>query len=85
MSARAAKAPPTGPDWVQEIQHDGFRILARRDGAKVSLINRHGQELTYRFPLAAAAGAALPVRSSSIDGKGHRLRRKKPCRLPVNA
>jgi bifunctional non-homologous end joining protein LigD len=25
------KAPPSGPDWLHEIKHDGFRILARRD------------------------------------------------------
>jgi bifunctional non-homologous end joining protein LigD len=26
-----AKQPPTGPDWLHEIKHDGFRIMARRD------------------------------------------------------
>jgi hypothetical protein len=29
-----AKAPPTEPDWIHEIKHDGFRIIARRDGKK---------------------------------------------------
>ena len=32
-----AKAPPTGPDWIHEIKHDGFRVIARRDGKKVRL------------------------------------------------
>jgi bifunctional non-homologous end joining protein LigD len=27
-----AKAPPFGPGWLHEIKHDGFRILARREG-----------------------------------------------------
>jgi ATP-dependent DNA ligase len=36
-----AKAPPSGPGWIHEITHDGFRILARRDDAGV-LITRHG-------------------------------------------
>ena len=27
-----AKAPPSGPGWLHEIKHDGFRILARREG-----------------------------------------------------
>jgi bifunctional non-homologous end joining protein LigD len=66
---RPAKAPPTGPDWIHEIKHDGFRILARRDGPKVRLISRNGHDLTYRFPLAAAAVAALQVYSCSIDGE----------------
>lgn len=26
-----AKAPPTGEDWLHEIKHDGFRILALRN------------------------------------------------------
>jgi len=26
---RPAKEPPSGPDWIHEIKHDGFRILAR--------------------------------------------------------
>jgi hypothetical protein len=29
----AAKVPPSGPDWIHEIKHDGFRIMARRDAA----------------------------------------------------
>jgi ATP-dependent DNA ligase len=24
-----AKAPPSGPDWIHEIKHDGIRIIAR--------------------------------------------------------
>jgi hypothetical protein len=35
-----AKAPPCGPDWLHEIKHDGFRILARRDAKGVRLITQ---------------------------------------------
>ena len=27
---RFAKAPPTGPDWIHEIKHDGFRFRPAR-------------------------------------------------------
>jgi bifunctional non-homologous end joining protein LigD len=64
-----AATPPTGPDWIHEIKHDGFRVMARRDGKKVRLISRKGKDLTYRFPLAVQAVAALPVYSCSIDGE----------------
>ena len=64
-----AKRPPDGPDWLHEIKHDGFRILARRDSAGVRLISRHGHDFTSRFPLAAAAVAALPANSFLIDGE----------------
>jgi ATP-dependent DNA ligase len=54
-----AKVPPSGPGWIHEIKHDGFRIMARRDGAGVRLFSRNGHHFTSRFPLMAAAVAAL--------------------------
>jgi ATP-dependent DNA ligase len=39
-----SKVPPSGPDWLHEIKHDGFRILARRDAAGVRLITRKGND-----------------------------------------
>jgi bifunctional non-homologous end joining protein LigD len=64
-----AKAPPSGPGWLHEIKHDGFRILARRDNAGVRLITRTGKEFSYRFPFIAMAVGKLPVRSCLIDGE----------------
>ena len=63
------KRPPAGPGWIHEIKHDGFRIMARRDGAGVRLLTRQGNDFSRRFPLVAAALAALPVRSCLIDGE----------------
>ena len=64
-----AKAPPSGPGWIHEIKHDGFRILARRDSAGVRLITRSGNDFSSRFPFIAMAVAKLPVRSCLIDGE----------------
>ena len=58
-----AKVPPSGPGWIHEIKHDGFRIMARRDGAGVRLFTRHGNDFTSRFPLAVTAVSALSARS----------------------
>jgi ATP-dependent DNA ligase len=66
---KPAKAPPSGPGWIHEIKHDGFRIVARRDSLGVRLITRNGHDFSARFPAAAAAVAALPVRSCVIDGE----------------
>jgi bifunctional non-homologous end joining protein LigD len=63
-----AKVPPSGPGWIHEIKHDGFRILARRDSADVGLITRHGNDFSSRFPFIAMAIKSLPVRSCLIDG-----------------
>jgi bifunctional non-homologous end joining protein LigD len=42
---------PSGGHWLHEIKHDGFRIVARKDGNRVRLYSRPGNDLTYRFPL----------------------------------
>jgi bifunctional non-homologous end joining protein LigD len=64
-----AKAPPSGPGWLHEIKHDGFRILARRDSAGVRLITRAGNDFSSRFPFIAMAVGKLPVRLCLIDGE----------------
>jgi len=64
----SAKVPPSGPGWVHEIKHDGFRILARRDSVGVRLISRAGNDFSSRFPFIAKAVGKLPVRSCLIDG-----------------
>jgi len=64
-----AKAPPSGPGWLHEIKHDGFRILARRESADVRLITRAGNDFSGRFPFIAVAVSKLPVRSCLIDGE----------------
>ena len=65
---RAAKQPPTGPGWIHEIKHDGYRIMAERDQGSVRLYSRNGYDFAERF-LAAAAIRQLPVRSCLIDGE----------------
>ena len=64
-----AKEPPSGRDWIHEIKHDGFRIVAMRDGDRVRLLTRKGIDLSRRFPMIVAVIAALPVRSCVIDGE----------------
>jgi ATP-dependent DNA ligase len=61
--------PPTGPGWIHEIKHDGFRIIARKNGAQLRLYSRPGNELTRRFPLIVETLARLRSRSCIIDGE----------------
>jgi ATP-dependent DNA ligase len=42
---------PSSSEWLHEIKHDGFRVIARKRGAQVRLYSRPGNDLTYRFPL----------------------------------
>src|SRR5579859_1901817 len=61
--------PPTGADWVHEIKHDGYRLLARREGDTVRLWTRNAVDLTDRLPLIATAAARIMAQSFTIDGE----------------
>ena len=60
---------PSGGQWLHEIKHDGFRIIARKDGPRVRLYSRPGNDLTRRFPLIVETLARLRSRSCIIDGE----------------
>jgi ATP-dependent DNA ligase len=60
---------PSGGQWLHEIKHDGFRIIARKTGAQVRLYSRPGNDFTGRFPLIVEALERLRSRSCIIDGE----------------
>ena len=64
-----ALEPPSGTLWLHEIKHDGFRVIARKDGNRVRLYSRPGNDLTHRFPLIVETLARLRSRSCIIDGE----------------
>jgi hypothetical protein len=41
-----ADRPPDGPNWVHEIKHDGYRLMARRDPIGIRLITRGGHDMS---------------------------------------
>jgi bifunctional non-homologous end joining protein LigD len=42
---------PSGGLWLHEIKHDGFRVIARKDGDRVRLYSRPGNDLARRFQI----------------------------------
>jgi len=55
---------------VHEIKHDGFRIIARKDGQRVKLYSRPGNDFTRRFLLIVETLTRLRSRSCIIvDGE----------------
>jgi bifunctional non-homologous end joining protein LigD len=60
---------------LHEIKHDGFRVIARKEGTRVKLYSRPGNDLTDRFPLIVEALAKLRPRSCIIGGSLLRRRR----------
>jgi hypothetical protein len=65
----AADRPPSGSNWIHEIKHDGYRLMARRDPVGIRLITRRGNDWTTRFTLVVEAMNHLKVRSCLIDAR----------------
>jgi bifunctional non-homologous end joining protein LigD len=64
-----ATAPPSGPEWVHEIKHDGFRLMVWREGSRVRCFTRGGFDWADRFPAIVEAASCLRPQSFLIDGE----------------
>jgi bifunctional non-homologous end joining protein LigD len=62
-------AVPRGPEWMHELKHDGWRIIARKSGARVRIWTRHGKEQSASFVAIANALRFLPVTACVLDGE----------------
>jgi ATP-dependent DNA ligase len=49
IPTRASK-PPVGHQWIHEIKHDGYRLIARKRDGRVRLFTRRGYDWTDRYP-----------------------------------
>jgi bifunctional non-homologous end joining protein LigD len=57
------------PGLLYELKLDGMRILAQKDGDKITLTNRKLRDFTTVFPEITRAVAALPARCALLDGE----------------
>jgi bifunctional non-homologous end joining protein LigD len=64
-----AARPPSGPLWVHEIKHDGFRLMVRREGSRVRCYTKGGYDWADRFPAIVEAASRRKASSFLIDGE----------------
>jgi ATP-dependent DNA ligase len=69
MEARSVDTIPRGDDWQYEPKWDGFRCLLSRNGAKVGLRSKSGEDLTRYFPELAEAALKLKATAFLLDGE----------------
>jgi bifunctional non-homologous end joining protein LigD len=67
--AMVVETPPPGDEWLHEIKHDGYRIVARLDEGDVQLVSRNGKDWTKEFPQVARAASRLPAGTALLDGE----------------
>jgi bifunctional non-homologous end joining protein LigD len=76
MLATLVHEPFHYPGWVYEEKYDGYRILAYKEGNRVTLYSRNAKDRTRTFSLIARALEALPDRSLLLDGEAVAFDRK---------
>jgi bifunctional non-homologous end joining protein LigD len=64
-----ATTVPVGEGWIHELKHDGFRILAHKDGERVWLWSRNGRDRSDDFVAIADAVRTLPCSRIMLDGE----------------
>ena len=69
MLATLVREPFDRPGWVYEEKYDGFRILAYKEGSRVTLLSRNQKDRTETFAAIAEAIAKLPARTLLLDGE----------------
>jgi bifunctional non-homologous end joining protein LigD len=69
MLATLVAAPFHLPGWVYEEKYDGIRLLAYKEGRRVTLFTRNLKDRTADLPDIAAAVAALPAPTLVLDGE----------------
>jgi ATP-dependent DNA ligase len=62
VRAYAVDRLPAGSDWLHEVKHDGFHILARKLGERAKVWSGRGADFTGRF-----SGIAEPVHGLFAD------------------
>ena len=64
MLARLVRTLPEGPEWEYELKLDGYRLEAIKDGDKVRLYSRRGNDFTSKF--ARIVTAVSKINPSSV-------------------
>jgi bifunctional non-homologous end joining protein LigD len=68
LATLAAEAP-AGDQWLHEIKFDGYRMICRKDGAKVQLFSRNENDWTARFGPLVESLRELPFEQAILDGE----------------
>jgi len=69
MLATLVRKPFHKPGWIYEEKYDGYRILAYKEGERVTLVSRNGNDRTAAYAPVARAIQQLRIRTLLLDGE----------------
>src|SRR5687768_4224359 len=67
--ATLVSEPPNSGDWVYEVKHDGYRMLARIVSGEVKLFTRSGNDWSAKLPHLVKALEKTGVENAWLDGE----------------
>ena len=83
MLATLVSEPFNEPGWVYEEKYDGIRILAHKEGSKVTLLSRNDKDRSQSFPAIVRMILALRPATLLLDGEVIALDRDKISRFQL--
>ena len=69
MLATLVRKPFHQPGWIYEEKYDGYRIVAYKEGDRVTLVSRNGNDRTATYPSVTRAIQQLSMRTVLLDGE----------------
>lgn len=69
MLATLVRKPFDLPGWTYEEKYDGYRILAYKEGDRVTLLSRNANDRTATYSSVARAVAQIRARTVLLDGE----------------
>jgi bifunctional non-homologous end joining protein LigD len=69
MLATLVDEPFSREGWVFEEKYDGVRMLAYKEGSRVSLISRNGIDRSTRYPAIASEVGKIAAKTLLLDGE----------------
>ena len=67
--ATLVASPPAAGEWIYEVKHDGYRMLARIDTSAARLFTRSGNDWTGRLPHLRRELEKLGLKDTWLDGE----------------
>jgi bifunctional non-homologous end joining protein LigD len=54
------RTPPSGPEWLDEVKHDGWRAQLHHHDGGATILSKRGKDISGRFAAVRSALRSLP-------------------------
>jgi bifunctional non-homologous end joining protein LigD len=69
MRATLVEKLPESPEWIYEVEWDGYRAFGAKHGEAVRLLSLKNKDLAGDFPPVVRAVKTIPAHTALLDGE----------------